>query len=649
MRNVGKRLLMLQCVLLPLLYCNHTVAQKSDADQIFAKYRSEQAVITNVKEQLVIKNEKGRLVASSNVSTEKMLIGDLSPGLYNKEYIFHSYFSKLEDHDEEALIPGKNGYVRQRDPSSKTVRSEDEDIFYDDSKQTEISFTGLTPRSLLRSNYTLSHTDLHMLPAFYFQENLPVVQSTYEVVAPKYVKMKFVIKGYHADQIKQSTQENKNTITYSFTTSNMSAFKDYDDVPSTSWYALHIVPYIASYELPGEPQTQMLSDPEHLYTYLYKFIRDVNVKDDDELIRTVAAIIKNDKTQRDKAAHIYEWVQQNIHYIAFEDSLEGFIPRQASTICKRKFGDCKDMASILSAMCRMAGINAYLTWIGTRSKPYTYEETPLPRVANHMICTIRIGDEWIFLDGTHPLIPFGKVPSTIQGKEAMVAINEKEYKILMVPETEAKYNVTSDSTYLRINDRQASGKTVLYLHGYPSWELQVHMMYNKNDDRDKLARSVLSCGSNKYFQKSYEYSPSDTGNKNCKLSADFTLDDYVQKVGKEYYVNMNLKLYFDGSNIDTEGRQVSVYFKYKDIMRNVVVLDVPVGYHVSYLPPQASGTLKDRWSYKIKYVATGNKIFLTREYEMISMSVPASDFAQHNKMVDDLKKQYKESVVLTAD
>ena len=390
-------------------------ASAQDVEEIINKYRNEQAVISSIKEKLTITGKNGKLFANSSVSKEKVLIGNQSPGIYNTEYIYHSYFNKLEDYEEEALIPSKNGYKKLHSSSSKTVHSEQENIFYDDAKQTIISFSGLAPGSLIRTNYTISHTDVHMLPVYYFQENLRVAQSVYEVTAPKYVDMRFVLKGTDADKVVQTKHENKNTVTYTFTANDLPAFKDYSDAPSLAWHGLHIVSYIAGYQMPDEEPVEMLSNPAHLYKYLYEYIRHINIKEDAALNKEVDEITSIATTKREKAARIYKWVQDNMHYVAFEDSLEGFIPRQAADIYKRKFGDCKDMSSILVAMCRRAGIPAYFTWIGTRSKPYTYEETPLPLVDNHMICAINVDSSWIFLDGTHSLIPFGRVPSGLQG------------------------------------------------------------------------------------------------------------------------------------------------------------------------------------------------------------------------------------------
>jgi hypothetical protein len=307
------------------------------------------------------------------------------------------------------------------------------------------------------------------------------------------------------------------------------------------------------------------------------------------------------------------------------------------------------MASILVAMCREAGIKAYFTWIGTRSKPYTYEETPLPIVDNHMICAIDIAGEWILMDGTHPLIPFGEVPSSIQGKEAMIGIDEKNYKIILVPETIADKNQLTDSTFITINDRNLNGRSIMNFEGYMSWNLQLSMMYTRDKDREQETRGINTRGSNKYVQNSYEYTKSDTGYKNCTMAATFTIGDYVQRVGDEVYVNMNLKRNFDGSNIDTQGRVVPYYFKYKDIETEVVVLDIPAGYKVSYLPKEASGALNNTWDYALSYKVFGSKVILTKKYTMRSMTVPHALFARHNEMVRELQKQYKESIVLTAD
>lgn len=634
---------------LALMCCAVLSARAQEGyEDIIARYKTENAVAT-ITEHLTIRNEGGKLVASSDISKERLLISDLSPGLYNSESIYHSFFNQLDHFDAEALIPSDKGYRRKKDYMNKTRKSESENIFYDDSKQTEITFSGLTRYSVLKTNYTINHTDLHMLPSFYFQESMPAVKMVFMVTAPKYVQMKFVMKGTHTDWIKQTTEEGKNTITYTFTAEHVPALKTFDDLPSISYYMPHVLPFITSYKLPKDDQaTPMLANPAELYAYYYNFIKDINTREDENLGKIALELTKDDKTDREKAAHIYQWVQKNIHYIAFEDSLGGFVPRQASDICRRKFGDCKDMASILTAMCRKVGLKAYFTWIGTRHRPYTYEETPLPIVDNHMICALQLGDEWLFLDGTDPLIPFGYNPSGIQGKEALIGIDKDHFKILVVPEAPAQLNMINDSTHIHIEGSGVAGRVTTQFKGYPAWMLQSALMYYKNEDRERYIKGVAQCGNNKFVQKSYTYTPMETGMKDAGITSDFTVDNYIQTVGKEHYVNMNLNRSFDNW-VDVEDRNVAVSYKYKYKVTEVVTLDIPKGYKATYVPENASGRLDGLWSFDISYTALPDKVVLTKKYELNTLTLPVERFAENNKMVENLRKQYKESIVLTAN
>ena len=88
-----------------MAFCSfRETASAQDYEAMFQKHKNEQAIVTHNDEHLVIKAEGGELVAFSNVSKEKMMIGDLASGIYNSEFLFDSYFHKLQDHDEQALI-----------------------------------------------------------------------------------------------------------------------------------------------------------------------------------------------------------------------------------------------------------------------------------------------------------------------------------------------------------------------------------------------------------------------------------------------------------------------------------------------------------------------------------------------------------------
>jgi transglutaminase-like putative cysteine protease len=626
-------------------------ARAVNYDSIAVRYKNENAVVADYTHKLVITLEDGKLVANSYVTKEKMMISDVAPGIYNTDYFYHGSFHELTDLDANAFIPTAKGYRKVACNSYADINPDKDMVFYDDSRYAVISYSGLVKNAYTQTKYSLEHSDLHMLPDFLFQENIPVAKATFEVTAPKYVNINFILKGVDTSFVKRSVEEKGNNMVYTFTAADVPAYKDFSNVPSPWYYLTHVIPIVASYKLPNSNKTEnVLGNTDDFYKYMYKYVRNLNMKDDTTLDKIVATVTKGDATPQQKAAHIYQWVQHNMHYIAFEQGLEGFVPREASVVLQRKYGDCKDMSNILVAMLRKAKLDAYHTWIGTRERPYTYEETPSPIADNHMICAININGDWIFADGTHPVIPFGKIPDAIQDKEALIAIDEKNYKVVTLPEAPASDNITYDSTVMTFDESKVTGTVLQSYKGYKAWDLGVMMMYRKNDEREKAIKALTERGSNKYVQTSYNVMATENGDKDISVNSSFTIDNYVQQVKKETYINMNLKHTFEDMYINTEDRKVPYYNDYKEHIREVVVMDIPKDYRVTHIPAPSRGGADGLWSYSISYKvdAKNRRVILTKEYTLNTMQIRPGQFATNNKLVDDLKKQYKETVTLSA-
>ena len=168
------------------------------------------------------------------------------------------------------------------------------------------------------------------------------------------------------------------------------------------------------------------------------------------------------------------------------------------------------------------------------------------------------------------------------------------------------------------------------------------------NEREKEIRELTIRGSNKFILDKYDIFIGETGDKEIRIKGDFNIEGYVNKIGKQYIVNMNLLRTHEEDHIDTTGRTVGYYHDFKNVEKEVVVLEIPKGCKVTYLPKAANGGENDLWSYNIYYKVVAGKIILTKEYHMNTMVVTPGEFAVNNKMVDDLEQQYKESVVLTA-
>jgi transglutaminase-like putative cysteine protease len=60
-----------------------------------------------------------------------------------------------------------------------------------------------------------------------------------------------------------------------------------------------------------------------------------------------------------KVSRITEAIQKNIRYFVVMRGIGGWQANHAADIFRNRYGDCKDKTTLLIAMLRVAGINAY--------------------------------------------------------------------------------------------------------------------------------------------------------------------------------------------------------------------------------------------------------------------------------------------------
>jgi hypothetical protein len=457
--------------------------------------------------------------------------------------------------------------------------------------------------------------------------------------------IRYRLMGNDTAKVELKIEKRRRENIYTFRFPNCPPQKRYADAPDPPWYATHVIFYIDSYTDENGNRISYLSNPDDLYRLNYSFIKTINKELEPELKRIVDSLTVNSNSKREKAMKIYSWVQQQIKYVAFEQGMEGFIPRDANLVCKRRFGDCKDMSSILTMMMKAAGIPAYYTWIGTRNLPYEFSDLPLPLVSNHMICTIRLDGRYIFLDGTDPTCIFGFPSGGIQDKEAMISISEKEYKILKVPVIDKNDNTLTDSTWLELTGDGIRGRIKKIFTGYFSMRQKGKLQYsNKGDLKEEIKNECLR-GSNKFRLDSFQITTGQSPDS-AQLTASFTLPDYARKLGTDWYLNLNLFKFYEHEEIDFPKRKIPIEYPFKYRKRYVTLLKIPDGYKVDYLP-KGKSYHNEVWGFNLQYEQKGSMLILTQEFDNDYLLMGPDHFELWNKVLENLFPLYKETLSLT--
>jgi hypothetical protein len=635
-------------ITLCLLFALSSNAQNAEVTEAAQHYSGENAVTWDHTEHLNLQFEDGKLIGRSEVSKEVLLLTDRAASLHSTDEIYHGFQHALTSIEAATLVPNGSKYRTIKATEFKTSHSKEENIFYNDTKQTEVTFSSLARFARTHLDYTILHHDVHFLSPFYFQSHIPQRSASYSVTVPKNVHIGYRLLGLNTEKVKLNTEEGRNDITYTWTALDMPAYKSYDNAPSYAYSIPHVVVYVKSYEDPRSgAQKPVLGTVADLYHWYYGFIKNVDSKPDAEMSAIVDSLMKDISNQREQAARIYNWVQDHMRYVAYEDSLGGFIPRNAALVCSRRFGDCKDMSSLLVAMSRKAGLDAHFAWIGTRDIPYRYEDLPLPICDNHMICMTRIDGKWLYMDGTDRSILFGMPPAPLQGKEALVSIDADNYEIVTVPTAAPERNMTADTTTLALKGDDVEGEIAARYSGYPAWHHSALMLYSSGTDRDKFLRRMTVRGSERFTEQSADFKTVDESGKDCRISARFSLPGYVHHTGSELYLNLNLQRDLDDDYVEQNTRRIPLEYSYRQQKRQVVSLKIPAGYKASYLPADKADGDPALWGYKLHYEQKGDRIFFIKEITFNTLLVTPEQFAAHNRLVEGLRDEYKESVVLS--
>jgi hypothetical protein len=148
-------------------------------------------------------------------------------------------------------------------------------------------------------------------------------------------------------------------------------------------------------------------------------------------IAAKAAELTQGKTDfYDKAEAIGEFVQKQIRYFVIEMGVGGYQPHPADDIFRGRYGDCKDKATLLSAMLSSVGIHSALMMVDT-SRGVVNPDAP-SIMGNHMIGAIEIptgydspklrsvvtaktGKRYLIFDPTWEETPFGQLEYNLQG------------------------------------------------------------------------------------------------------------------------------------------------------------------------------------------------------------------------------------------
>ncbi|MBC7449983.1 MAG: DUF3857 domain-containing protein [Cytophagales bacterium] len=618
-------------------------AQIASVTEYQKKYPGESAVYL-VKRQTYTMDIVNDSLSFTTDHYEERLFLDANAKNYAKEKIYASTLNPISAIKAYTLTPVEDKYKSfpVKEMSSSNVMSSG--VFYDDLKEYSLMYSQLQPGS----KTTLSYSEKYMLPQllrpYNFSAEYPIDLSELILICNNNITFDKILFNISDKELEYTQVKKGNYTTHTWRMKDVPAMTFEGKALDSRYYSPQLYVQVKKIHT-SKGDKDYFQNQKSLYKWLYTFVNRVQQEKNPSIQALADSIKKVSSTEYELSKNIFYWVQNNINYVAFENGYEGFIPRYASDVYNKRYGDCKDMANLISQIHKNAGIDANIAWIGTRDIPYKITELPSPCDFNHMISAVHIKDSTYFLDATGKYQPFGFPTSFIQGKQALIAKSNDNFAIVEVPTLPKERNLVFDSIYCTFSDFLMRGKGIRTIAGYPKINFTYQYIGEHKEERTQLLKGYLKSGNNKCKVTNATVANIEDKDKDLVFSYDFELPDYMITYENEVFINLHLDKIYNTEIIDTALRKMDYEREFKTLLNEVIVFEIPKGYVLKSVPGNKSYKY-EKAGFNFKYEVKGNKVFLSKSIYIDSLLIEKEYFRNWNMMIAELNKAYKENNIL---
>lgn len=610
-----------------------------------AKYPGQHIVMKNHSSKVVIEMVKGKLKLVQNYHLEFLILDQNGLLSLAEETLDHGSFEELTINEAYVLVPKGSSSEKIKVSQIYTQDAQTSgSIFHDGNKETRLIFPRMEIGALRVLDYSLEVSE-HKFPfGFNFGSYIPIEHASFEIVSDTSVHL--LTNTYFMDKLNLNFNETvvKNTRTTSWVVNNIPTYKQDNGSPNRKYYIPHLLSQIGYYNTKAG-RVNVLNDLGDLHQWYFSNIKEVYNEEPNKEIKTIAdSITRNLSSELEKVEAVYYWVQDNIKYIAFEEGINGFVPRQPSSIIKKRYGDCKDMAALIYSMLKAVEIKSYLCWIGSRDLPYKYTEFASTANDNHMIAMYKNGENNYFLDATNSFLSYKDVASFTIGKEIFVNLSETQYEVLQLPIPEHSYSKMIDTTVINIDGRKINGTGSTYIGGYYNQMMHPVFYEAQKDKLDEIGSNIFLKGNNSCKVSNVKIENISNRDKPMHLKYNYVVDNYVTSLDKEIYINMVLEK--DISSGEFKKDRTSPYeFEFKSSDSYTTILNIPEGYSVKSIPKNTEHK-SDLVDFSVTYKTIGNQVFMTLMLDIKSIMIQPDQFDVWNKYYTTSKNNLSQSLVL---
>jgi len=350
-------------------------------------------------------------------------------------------------------------------------------------------------------------------------------------------------------------------------------------------------------------------------------------------IQMVQELVKDEKTDKDKARKIYQYLQNKTRYISVQIGIGGFQPIAASEVDRLGYGDCKALVNYMQSMLNAVNIESYYCVVeaGSEKKGVDPKFADMTQ-GNHIILCMPLKGDTTWLECTSQKIPFGYLGDFTDDR-FVLACTANGGKLLRTPKLTAENNLQIRNVELKINeDGTATGtiNTVFSGSQYDNHESLIGKSINEQHKSLKASYNIDNIDFETIvFAQEKNIDP--------KLTEDIKINirNYAPINGNKMYLQLNA-FNITRSIPEIKNRILPVYINRGFTDEDTITYLLPENVRTDDILPENKSFKNDFGLYQVKVTMEGKKLTYYRKLMINDGTFPASKYEEFSKFMSNV-------------
>ena len=294
-----------------------------------------------------------------------------------------------------------------------------------------------------------------------------------------------------------------------------------------------------------------------------------NIPGTPELIKQVENLSAENKMKA-----VYDYVRGNMSWNSYHSiyCFDGL-----KTIWQKKQGTNGDINLLLINLLKQTGLEVYPLLVSERSHGKVNKEYPFLDQFNTVVAYVIINNKKYFLDATDKFISTGLIPYKILNTTALL-VNKKMGGIIQISDESMQYNDDVKTKLTVADNGSVSGKAIIKSDGYARYE----RLADYKEDKEAFLETYFQKKSGKLEIKDFEIKAEEHDSIPLEQHCSFTLNASTD--GNYNYIPTALFSGFNENPFLAEERFSNINFGYKRIFSVVTTIEYSKTYTVDALP-----------------------------------------------------------------